>query len=888
MGASLSRAAQWTTASSANTGTLATTPINESLLKDVLRFVEQFGSRHPQEAAHVFKDPLQWTTALVASDFNGDYDISGADVRSRGNDGRGHPLLRLSAPQTISVGNFSQLSKLVQLAGAKGPAEVGACLEENRNPVVKILGPGFGAVLEGDSDASALRLVDKLQEEEEREEEGAEVKVKLFLLLQHLDQELLSSSLRDFSQEVGLGPSAVKKEVELLKSFCNYEFSNGCHSPPWRQVHGEICYLVVEPCDTEALHITCSTAGVFLNQGIEQAGAVEDSTYEQTGVTFEDVTAMLKSHSPHFAQNTGGEEGDPCDDVMALLRRSLTKNTHSQKKKLEASRKQSEAEYTQQILTTKSKIRANVSGASQGQTPGHQSSQKSKASQETPSKGSGKQILTSHPASKSKIRANVSRASQGHTPGHQSSQKSKTEEHFSESSSESEEDEEPPDLRPKSNMDLPSEYWQIQKLVKLLKMGSLKILRKISQNCQIRQAIVDMGGLRTMVAILHSPSAELRGLAAETVAHVARFRRARRTVRRHGGIKRLVELLDCSPDTPPAPGEAQEKEKEAEVPAAAAVLSEAQEREVEVARCGALALWSCSKSTRNKEAIRRAGGVPLLARLLKSSPHESLLIPVTRDLVRQYKGLKTLVSLLSKADNKPLLAATTGAVWKCSLSVENVAKFQEYQTLEILVGLLTDQPEDVLVNVVGALGECAQVAANRVTIRKCGGIQPLVNLLTGTNQASSALRLLITQTSSLQYAGEMVRSFVGGMQLIVNMLRSADEEVLASACAAITGIAKDKENLAVITDYGVVAMLANLTHTTGDKLRRHLAEAVAACCAWESNVEAFREVGAVAPLVRYFRSRDGAVHRATAQALFELSGDSLNCITMHESGAVKS
>jgi len=75
MGASLSRAAQWTTASSANTGTLATTPINESLLKDILRFVEQFGSRHPQEAAHVFKDPLQWTTTLVASDFNGDYDI---------------------------------------------------------------------------------------------------------------------------------------------------------------------------------------------------------------------------------------------------------------------------------------------------------------------------------------------------------------------------------------------------------------------------------------------------------------------------------------------------------------------------------------------------------------------------------------------------------------------------------------------------------------------------------------------------------------------------------------------------------------------------------------------------------------------------------------------
>ena len=72
-----------------------------------------------------------------------------------------------------------------------------------------------------------------------------------------------------------------------------------------------------------------------------------------------------------------------------------------------------------------------------------------------------------------------------------------------------------------------------------------------------------------------------------------------------------VELLDCAPD--------------------AATLSEEQEKEVEAARCGALALWSCSKSTRNKEAIRQAGGVPLLARLLKS-PHENLLIPVVGTL----------------------------------------------------------------------------------------------------------------------------------------------------------------------------------------------------------------------------------------------------------------
>lgn len=46
----------------------------------------------------------------------------------------------------------------------------------------------------------------------------------------------------------------------------------------------------------------------------------------------------------------------------------------------------------------------------------------------------------------------------------------KIEEILSDSSSENEEDEEPPDRRQEANADLPSEYWQIQKLVKYLKV----------------------------------------------------------------------------------------------------------------------------------------------------------------------------------------------------------------------------------------------------------------------------------------------------------------------------------------------------------------------------------------------------------------------------------
>ena len=58
-----------------------------------------------------------------------------------------------------------------------------------------------------------------------------------------------------------------------------------------------------------------------------------------------------------------------------------------------------------------------------------------------------------------------------------------------------------------------------------------------------------------------------------------------------------------------------------------------------------------------------------------------------------------------------------------------------------------------------------------------------------------------------------MRNFVGGLELIVSLLKSHEKEVLASVCAAIAEIAKDEENLAVITDHGVVPMLASLTNT---------------------------------------------------------------------------
>ena len=43
---------------------------------------------------------------------------------------------------------------------------------------------------------------------------------------------------------------------------------------------------------------------------------------------------------------------------------------------------------------------------------------------------------------------------------------------------------------------------------------------------------------------------------------------------------------------------------------------------------------------------------------------------------------------------------------------------------------------------------------------------------------------------------------------------------------------RDKENLAVISDHGVIEKLSNLTQTENDMLRAKLALAIGNCCEW--------------------------------------------------------
>lgn len=144
------------------------------------------------------------------------------------------------------------------------------------------------------------------------------------------------------------------------------------------------------------------------------------------------------------------------------------------------------------------------------------------------------------------------------------------------------------------------------------RLGALHVLADISLNIDIRKTIVDLNGIQLLVQCLCEPAIDLKIIAAENIANVARVRLARQHVRKFKGIPRLVDLLDVRLDVLTMPRDQ---------------LDDGQEEQLRMARAGARALASLAMSRRNMEVMRKYGLVPLTVRLLKSV-HEDVVIPL--------------------------------------------------------------------------------------------------------------------------------------------------------------------------------------------------------------------------------------------------------------------
>jgi hypothetical protein len=150
--------------------------------------------------------------------------------------------------------------------------------------------------------------------------------------------------------------------------------------------------------------------------------------------------------------------------------------------------------------------------------------------------------------------------------------------------------------------------------------------------------------------------------------------------------------------------------------------------------------------------------------------------------VRQAGGLDPLVNMAkdpATKEDKLLLAAVTGAIWKTAISADNVERYDQLKTVEVLVKLLENADEDemVLKNVVGALCECLKFKHNRDVLRRVDGIPYLVNLLNYTfppllENVPMVLRECAEDESSMRIIENL-----DGVRLIWSLLKNDSPKV---------------------------------------------------------------------------------------------------------------
>lgn len=125
---------------------------------------------------------------------------------------------------------------------------------------------------------------------------------------------------------------------------------------------------------------------------------------------------------------------------------------------------------------------------------------------------------------------------------------------------------------------------------------------------------------------------------------------------------------------------------------------------------------------------------------------------------------------------------------------------------------LNNTHKPLLQNVPLVIMECAKEPNCMREIDELDGVRLVWSLLKNDSKLvqTNAALALSPCVQNAQDSGEMVRSFVGALELTVDLLDSDDHNVLSAICAAIATIARDHENLAVISDHGVVGKLAKL------------------------------------------------------------------------------
>lgn len=150
--------------------------------------------------------------------------------------------------------------------------------------------------------------------------------------------------------------------------------------------------------------------------------------------------------------------------------------------------------------------------------------------------------------------------------------------------------------------------------------------------------------------------------------------------------------------------------------------------------------------------------------------------------------------------------------------------------------------------------------------------------------------------------GELIRSFDGIFYLLLNTLSTDNVDLLSVTLAIIAEIIKDKDNLQILTDLGIVSKISQLNNLVNIfiflikykilffllkenyELKRAFSDTISNLLNLQKNREELGNRNVMIILKNYLKEQDQQLYKPLTKAIYDLSLIPSNCIILHEVG----
>ncbi|XP_076446526.1 armadillo repeat-containing protein 3-like isoform X2 [Babylonia areolata] len=380
---------------------------------------------------------------------------------------------------------------------------------------------------------------------------------------------------------------------------------------------------------------------------------------------------------------------------------------------------------------------------------------------------------------------------------------------------------------------LRSEYAIIQKL-------ALLTLDRLMQDAENRAVMRELDGISKLLDFLGRPEwQDLHIMVIMVIASMLEDQESLEQMKESGGLKKLVALIT---DQPPPDDDSKKGDKKGGSRAGKKSAGkdgkgkkggDDEEKETvlggesiiptlpDVKMCAAKAIGRCARNSDNRKLLHEQETEKMLIALLASDSPEVQTAATQalgvmcenlscRDAIREWEGIPPLARLMS-TDNGDLKEAVTLAL--ANLTTANTQNCQELvnlNSLDMVLGALSDGREEVVANAACILTNLAQDEGLRAEAQNKGAITYLIEPLKSSNTTVQSRAALAISTFACDADPRAEFRENGGLEPLLMLLHSGNNEVRRNAAWAMTVVGIEEATALEICKMGGLEILQQI------------------------------------------------------------------------------